>query len=72
MKSESILKKIVELCNEGYVVKFEKDLGGNSLTIHIDELHTHIGISEDSEQAFSALLDHLYDALTSGPGLSWA
>ena len=72
MKAEHIIKKIIELSNEGRIIKIEEDLGGNTLLIHIDELHTHVGIPEDNEQAFRVLLDNLYNALTGGPGLSWS
>jgi hypothetical protein len=69
MKAEAIIKKIIELANEGRVIRFEEDMGGNSLTIYIDELHTHVGCPESR---FDVLLDNLYDSLTEGPGLSWA
>lgn len=71
MKAERIIQKFIELINEGHVIKLEQDLGGNTLTIHIDELYTHVGIMEDNDKAFRVLLDNLYDALTGGSGLSW-
>jgi hypothetical protein len=72
MKAEAIIKKIVELVNKGHIIKFEKDLGGNTMTICIDELHTHVGIPENDEQSFTILIENLYYTLTDGPGLSWA
>ena len=63
-----ILKRIVAICNEGKVVSFEEDLGGNTLTIRVDDAHTHAGAGDD----FDVLVSNVYNSLHGGPGLSWA
>lgn len=72
-KSEKILLKIVELCNENsdkqVVVGLGSDFGGNSLTIFVNNAHTHVG---DSSGTWDSLVDSLYNSLHGGPGLSWA
>lgn len=68
-KCKAIIEKIVELTNEGKTVSFEDDWGGNSLTIFIDKMHTHVGMPDGD---FEMLVDNLYNTLHGGPGLSWA
>jgi len=68
-KCEAIIKKIVELANDGKKIAFEEDWGSNSLTIYINELHTHAGYSGAT---FDLLVDNLYNSLHGGSGLSWA
>jgi len=64
-------QKMLELCNNGSVVKFEQDLGKNTLTVCIDDNHTHIGIPELNDEAFDVLVKNLYYLFTDGPHLSW-
>lgn len=78
-KSEAILKKIVELANAGKTVSFDEDWGGNSLTIHVGDGHTHVGgvgslddAGNHVDSEFDQLVDELYNSLHGGPGLSWA
>lgn len=68
-KCKAIIEKITELCNEGKPVGFESDFGDNTLTILVDHSHTHVGVPDGN---FDTMVDHLYDSLHSGPGLSWA
>ena len=68
-KCEVIIRRIVELANEERPVKFEQDFGGNTLTIYIGDMHTHCGVPNG---AFDLLVDNLYNAVTGGPGLSFA
>lgn len=81
-KCETILKNIVERCNDRLahptdgsgsgerVVSFAPDWGGNSLTLYIDDSHTHVGDSSDSFP-FERLIDQLHDWLLEGKGLSF-
>jgi exodeoxyribonuclease V alpha subunit len=41
-----ILMKILEMVNKGHRVAFEEDWGGNSITVFVNDCHTHCGISE--------------------------
>lgn len=70
-KSEAIIKKIVEIANAGKTISFSDDWGGNSLTIHVDGSHTHIGSISDEYDTLENLVDDLYNTLHGGPGLSW-
>jgi len=64
-----IFKKILELVNEGHTVSFEEDLGGNTITIYLDDIHTHCGVPDGD---FDTLIRSLYDLLINKRGLSWA
>jgi hypothetical protein len=55
-----ILMKILELVNKGHKVAFEEDWGGNSITVFIDDSHTHCGIPEGS---FDSLVKSLHETL---------
>ena len=76
-KSEAILRKLVELCNDApddptgpeRGVKFTRDWGGNTLTIHVSDRHTHVGTPDGTSEE---LIDQLYALLIEGRGLSWA
>lgn len=72
-KCEAILRKIVEVCNKDNKIAFERDLGDLTLTIFLNGSHTHVGIPDGStdENAWNILVDHLYNCLHGGPGLSW-
>jgi hypothetical protein len=59
---------ISRLCNEGRTVRFERDLGGFTLAVYLDDKHTHVGDWE----GFDVMVENLYNALYGGPGLSWA
>lgn len=43
-----ILQKILELVNQGHRVSFEEDWGGNSITVFIDNRHSHCGLNDGS------------------------
>jgi hypothetical protein len=68
-KCEAIIEKILEICNSGKVVRFERDWGESTLTICIDDAHTHVGSPGEN---FKMLVRDLSNALHGGPGLSWA
>ena len=68
-KCAFIMRKILELANERGQVSFERDFGGNTLTIllsHIDRMtnetkgvsHTHVGVPSGT---FEVLVDNLYN-----------
>lgn len=63
-----ILMKILELVNKGHKVAFEEDWGGNSITVFIDDSHTHCGIPEGN---FDSLVKSLHETLVRGGGLSF-
>lgn len=67
-RSEAILKKILEMANNGNKVAFEEDWGGNSLTISSNTAHTHVG---DQDGSWESLVEGLYRSLIEGGGLSW-
>lgn len=64
-----IIMAIVKLVNQGHKVTFEEDWGGNSLTLFIDDAHTHCGIPEND---FEYLVRSLHSTLVKGNGLSFA
>jgi len=64
-----ILRRILELVNEGHTVSFEADWGGNTITLFIDDKHTHCGVPDGS---FDDLIKSLYELLVEGRGLSFA
>lgn len=67
-KAQAILERILEIVNSGKRVILEEDFGGNTLTIYIDNAHTHIGVPGGT---FNTLLEGLSNSLNNGPGLSW-
>jgi hypothetical protein len=70
-KSEAILRKLVELANEGKPIGFEKDFGNWTMTVTKGKMHTHVGIP-GKDGSFDILVNNLYDLLIKGEGLSWA
>lgn len=68
-KCEAIIRKVLELANEDKKVTFERDWGGNSITLFINNSHTHVGYDEGT---FENFVDQLHNSLHGGPGLSWA
>ena len=66
---KEIIQKIIELVNKGHYVCFEEDLGGNTLTLYIDEKHTHCGVPDGS---YEVLIKSLYDTLINNKGLTFA
>lgn len=69
-KCEAILRKLVELANEGKPIGFEQDFGGWTATITKGKMHTHVGIP-GKDGSFEILVNNLYDLLIKGEGLSW-
>jgi len=63
-----ILQKILELVNQGHRVSFEEDWGGNSITVFIDNRHSHCGLNDGS---FDELVKSLHDLFVKGKGLSF-
>ncbi len=72
-KCEAILKKMLELANEGKPVTLEEDWGGFTGTICVANGHTHVGgiDTEDYPATWEQFVDELYNSLHGGPGLSW-
>ncbi|HWQ54841.1 MAG TPA: hypothetical protein VN442_14235 [Bryobacteraceae bacterium] len=68
-KCEAILRKMLELANDGKPVTLREDWGGNSATIAAGDSHTHVGFTDIPWEQF---VDQLYNSLHGGPGLSWA
>lgn len=67
-KSLEIILAIKNICNEHDItISFDSDIGDNTLTIHFDDQHTHVGTSSGSE---SDLIDSLHDLLVKNSGLS--
>ena len=67
MSCKNLMEAILNLTSIGYVVKFEDDCFPNSLTIWINDSHTHIGPAENIDQ----LMEWSYNALVGGSGLSF-
>jgi hypothetical protein len=67
IKEREILLKILALINEGKMVAFEDDWGGNTITICVDNAHTHCGSPDGS---FQQMVDDLYLALVQDRGPS--
>lgn len=65
-KGRRIIQQIINRVNQGNTVKFEKDWGGNSVTVYINDQCTHCGLGEGS---FDALTSQLYDLLVKNQGL---
>ena len=63
-----IFREIVKICNEEKQVSFLKDWGGNTLTILIGDVHSHVGVPSGDEET---LLRHLRNLLCEGQGLAW-
>lgn len=64
-----IIEKIVQLVNRGHIIRFEEDWGGNTLTLYIDDKHTHRGVPDGN---FETLVESLHDILVKGRGLTFA
>ena len=70
-KAREILKAILDLANSGKMVAFEADIwGDNTLTVYIDDAHSHVGVPA-SDGTFEVLLDNLHGLLVEGCGLSF-
>jgi hypothetical protein len=67
-KCEAVFKRIVELVNErhGLRVGFEADWGGNSLTVYVDDSHSHTG---DPDWGWENLVEGLYRMFCTGGAL---
>ncbi len=70
-KCEAILRKMLDLANEGKPVTVSQDFGDFTATIEVGGNHTHIGVPA-ADGSWELLVDNLYNSLHSGPGLSWA
>jgi len=67
-KCEAIVRRIVECANKDDRIAFERDCGGNTLTILFAQGHTHVGVPGGD---FDLLVENLYNTLHGEPGLSW-
>jgi len=65
----AVIEAIRDLCNEGNKVMFEEDWGGDTMTVWINQSHTHVGVKEEG---IELLIENLKNALIGGPGLSFA
>ena len=63
-----IIEKIVELVNQGHAIRFQEDWGENTLTLYIDDQHTHCGVPDGS---YEILVKSLHDTLVKGRGLTF-
>lgn len=70
-KSEAVLKRVLEHVNEteGARVSFEADWQGNSITVFLDDAHSHCG---DPGGTWEELVDDLHRLLCHGRGLSFS
>ncbi len=68
--AEEILRQILKLANEGHTVSFEEDWGDNTITIFIDDKHSHCGVP-DENFTFEQLVYQLHELLVNGRGLSF-
>jgi hypothetical protein len=68
-KCEAILRKMLDIVNEGHDIVLEQDWGGNTLTIYVDETHSHVGFPDDAV-TFGDMIRDLHELLCNGAGLS--
>lgn len=69
-----ILQKVISLVKEGHRVSFEPDetcLGENTMTIWIDDSHSHVGVTGEYGTE-EVLLEQLHALLCRKRGLSFA
>jgi hypothetical protein len=59
---------MLDLANSDKAVKIESDFYGNTATVYIGSAHTHVGVPDGS---FDLYVEHLYNSLHGGPGLSF-
>lgn len=59
-RCQGIVERIRDLCNEGKRVSFVQDWGGNTLTLFVDNWHTHVGTPDGS---FGEMARGLKDSL---------
>ena len=73
-RCEAILRKMIELANEGTGVAIDADMGDWTATVwkisQEGREHTHIG-SPGFDGSFEDTIENLYNVLHGGPGLSW-
>ena len=70
-KCEAVLKRVLELVNEteGRRVTFEADCwGGNTLTVYVDDAHSHTGVPDGT---WEQLADNLYRMFCTGGALGF-
>ncbi len=63
-----IIQAILTLINQEHTITLKTDWGGNSLTLYVDDSHTHCG---DPECSFDGLIQDLYNTLVKNKGLSF-
>lgn len=68
-KAIEVIREIVRWCNEheGEKLAFERDWGGNSITIWYGKYHVHVG---DPEIGDEQLIDRLHAEIVCGRGVS--
>lgn len=80
-RCEQILLDIVRRCNDrrknrldsSIAVGFAPDWGGNSLTVFMDDSHTHVGgVGKSDDVSFEDLIERLHARMIDGEGLSLA
>lgn len=68
VKLRAVLTEIIKIANEGKIFIIYEDFGGNTLTIAINDKHTHCGTPNGT---FEQLIDSLYQTLIENKGLGW-
>jgi hypothetical protein len=68
--AREIIQQILKLVNKGHTVSFEEDWGGNTITVFIDDKHSHCGVP-DEDFSFEQLVYQLHELLLNGRGLSF-
>lgn len=69
-KCVAIVKRTLQLANEGKAVKIEDDFGKFTATVCVGHAHTHVGIP-GSDGSFTQYVENLFNVLHGGPGLSF-
>lgn len=67
---EEILVRILDLVNANPLrrVSFSADWGGHSLTVHVDDAHSHVG---QPDATWERLVDRLHGLLVRDEGLGF-
>ena len=58
-KAYKLLLRIRDLANEGHVIWFSKDFGGNTLTVGMNDEHSHTDCGRTKSD--NDLIDDLYE-----------
>jgi len=64
----AVFEEIIKIANEGKHFIINEDFGGNTLTIAVNDKHTHCGTPNGT---FEQLVESLHQTLIERKGLSW-